>query len=72
LLAIDDAGRYTAELDYLIAAPTPTSPTAPPSRIPPRAAVSASHASVWNGAQLALALDEQQKCRLGGSGASGA
>jgi hypothetical protein len=61
-MGIDDAAVYTAELDGLIAA-AERRPAEPPGRgraSARHAAASASHASVWDGAQLALGLDEEQ------------
>jgi hypothetical protein len=58
---IDDAAVYTAELDGPIAA-AERRPAEPPGRgraSARHAAASASHASVWDGAQLALGLDEE-------------
>jgi hypothetical protein len=62
---IDDAAVYTAELDGPIAA-AERRPAEPPGRgraSARHAAASASHASVWDGAQLALGLDEEQERR---------
>jgi hypothetical protein len=62
---IDDAAVYTAELDGPIAA-AERRPAEPPGRgraSARHAAASASHASVWDGAQLALGLDDEQERR---------
>jgi hypothetical protein len=64
-MGIDDAAVYTAELDGLIAA-AERRPAEPPGRgraSARHAAASASHASVWDGAQLALGLDDEQERR---------
>jgi hypothetical protein len=75
-MGIDDAAVYTAELDGLIAA-AERRPAEPPGRgraSARHAAASASHASVWDGAQLALGLDDDQERRgrlqLPGKGSS--